>query len=90
MIKRPSKPSSGELCVIHHSSDCSNINITLPLFNMAFTRLEARYIDRDKLDTLLRKEFGSDYGVEAQGDVIEINASRQLTEAEVQSVTWEY
>ncbi|RSL94860.1 hypothetical protein CDV31_014148 [Fusarium ambrosium] len=57
---------------------------------MAFTRLEARYIDRDKLDTLLRKEFGSDYGVEAQGDVIEINASRQLTEAEVQSVTWEY
>ncbi|RSL90264.1 hypothetical protein CEP52_014632 [Fusarium oligoseptatum] len=47
---------------------------------MAFTRLEARYIDRDKLDTLLRKEFGSGYGVEAQGDVIEINASRQLTE----------
>ncbi|RSL59341.1 hypothetical protein CEP54_007269 [Fusarium duplospermum] len=57
---------------------------------MAFTRLEARYIDRDKLDTLLRKEFGSGYGVEAQGDVIEITASRQLTEAEVKSVTWGY
>ncbi|KAI1074717.1 hypothetical protein F5B20DRAFT_562764 [Whalleya microplaca] len=52
------------------------------------TRLEARYVYQDKLDTLLQQLFGSNYSVQNQRGIIEIKASRELSEEEIKSVTW--
>ncbi|KAL2038547.1 hypothetical protein N7G274_008594 [Stereocaulon virgatum] len=54
----------------------------------AYTILEARYVLRAKLDTLLRREFGSDYNVKIAGDQIEVTAPRKLSQVEIDGVTW--
>ncbi|KAL2815794.1 hypothetical protein BDW59DRAFT_166611 [Aspergillus cavernicola] len=53
------------------------------------TRIEARYVVRSRLASLLQDFFGepSNYSVKSQGDLIEITAPRKLTEAEIEDVT---
>ncbi|KAI1284235.1 hypothetical protein F5Y07DRAFT_349142 [Xylaria sp. FL0933] len=51
------------------------------------TRLEAQYIDKSKLETLLKDQFGTQYHVKCQDDVIEVTAERKLSDSEIDSVT---
>ncbi|OTB07424.1 hypothetical protein M426DRAFT_318109 [Hypoxylon sp. CI-4A] len=52
------------------------------------THLEARYVVRSKLDSLLRQLFGdSNYSVHSQSDTIEVSAPRKLSKGEIDSVT---
>ncbi|KAI2626053.1 hypothetical protein GGS26DRAFT_563090 [Hypomontagnella submonticulosa] len=55
---------------------------------IATTYLENRYVDRAKLNTLLQHLFGQSYSVVASGETISVEASRELTQAEKDSVTW--
>ncbi|KAI1645251.1 uncharacterized protein F4817DRAFT_344178 [Daldinia loculata] len=54
---------------------------------MVTTYLETRYVDRAKLNELLQALFGQNYSVVASGDTISVEASRELTEAEKNSVS---
>lgn len=49
--------------------------------------LSNRYINKERLETLLRTEFGSQYTVEVQEEGFLLTAPRQLSEAEVSSIT---
>ncbi|KAI1806719.1 hypothetical protein F4811DRAFT_122096 [Daldinia bambusicola] len=46
------------------------------------TQLEEKYVDSKKLDDLLQNLFGNNYTVKVQGDIIEVVASRQLTDVQ--------
>ncbi|KAI1178095.1 hypothetical protein F4777DRAFT_539419 [Nemania sp. FL0916] len=50
------------------------------------TRLEATYVIKSKLDSLLERLFGSNYEVQQQGDVIEVTAPRKLSDGEIDSI----
>ncbi|KAI1212578.1 uncharacterized protein F4807DRAFT_457376 [Annulohypoxylon truncatum] len=54
---------------------------------MVTSFLETRYVDRVKLDELLQSLFGQSYSVAASGETISVEASRELTEAEKNSVS---
>ncbi|KAI0550439.1 hypothetical protein F4679DRAFT_202571 [Xylaria curta] len=54
---------------------------------MVTSYLEARYVDRVKLNALLQKIFGQSYNVEVSGDTISVEGHRALTEVEVNSVS---
>ncbi|KAN0120321.1 hypothetical protein V8E51_002529 [Hyaloscypha variabilis] len=54
---------------------------------MVTTYLETRYVDRAKLNELLQALFGQSYKVVVSGDTISVEASRELTEVEKNSVT---
>lgn len=51
------------------------------------TYLEMRYVDRVKLNELLRALFRQNYSVMAFGETISVEASRELTEVEKKSVS---
>ncbi|KAI0383444.1 hypothetical protein F5Y04DRAFT_25776 [Hypomontagnella monticulosa] len=54
---------------------------------MVTTYLETRYVDRVKLDELLQDKFGQNYSVVYSGETVSVEAPRELTEAEKNSVS---
>ncbi|KAI1737672.1 hypothetical protein F4680DRAFT_203521 [Xylaria scruposa] len=53
---------------------------------MVTSYLEARYVDRAKLDALLQRIFGQSYNVEVSGDTISVEGHRALTEVRISLV----
>ncbi|EWG54257.1 hypothetical protein FVEG_17287 [Fusarium verticillioides 7600] len=51
------------------------------------TRLEAQYVNKSNLESLLQSLFGSTYEVNEGRGIIEVTAARQLTRDEIKSVT---
>ncbi|RSL46879.1 hypothetical protein CEP54_013663 [Fusarium duplospermum] len=54
---------------------------------MAVTYLEAKYVARDRLTALLRREFGdpSNYDVTTENDWVKVTAPRELTQVSMLS-----